>query len=312
MNTEKEKWILLILLSVIWGSSFILIKKSLEHFNPYEVGALRVLIAGIVLFPLAFLKRHQFPRKHTKWLIVAGITGNFIPMFLFPIAETKISSSIAGIINSMMPIFVILVGSLLWKFKSTKRQLIGVGISFTGACILALSGGESGNLKLVPIFLLLLATLFYAINSTTVKAKLSDIPAKVLSAYIFSFVLFLPSLVALILTGFFQYFQADESFFVGLGFVSLLSIFGTGLAMMLNYRLLSISTPLFASTVTLLMPIVAVIWGVLDHEKLTFLQIVGGVIIIAGLIFLRAKPTAIKEKTAVPRDLAVRNKSNKK
>ena len=290
MNPEKEKWVLLAILSIIWGSSFILIKKSLDHFNPYEVGALRVLIAGIILLPLAIMNIKKFPKKHFKWLILAALTGNFIPMFLFPIAETKVSSSIAGIINSMMPIFVIIVGALIWKFKTSKRQLLGVVISFTGACILAISGGEGGEIKLIPILLLLLATLCYAISTTTVKSKLNAIPAKTLSAFVFSFVLILPSLISLVFAGFFNDFEADKNLLVGLGFVSLLSIFGTGLAMMMNYRLLNISTPLFASTVTLLMPIVAVIWGVLDGEKLTLMQGFGGMIILAGLIFLRAKP----------------------
>ena len=300
MNPEKEKWILLIVLSIIWGSSFILIKKSLEHFNPYEVGALRVLIAGILLLPLAINNIKKFPRKNLKWLILAAVTGNFIPMFLFPIAETAVSSSIAGIVNSMMPIFVIIVGLLFWKFSTTKRQLFGVAISFTGACILAVSGGESGELKLIPIVLLLLATLGYAISMTTVKSKLNDIPAKILSAFVFSFVLIVPSLIALIIAGFFNDLHPDKGLFIGLGFVSLLSIFGTGLAMMLNYRLLNISSPLFASTVTLLMPVVAVLWGILDGEKLTPLQFVGGFIILAGLIFLRAK-TPTKEKPQDPK-----------
>ena len=290
MNPEKERWVLLIVLSVIWGSSFILIKKSLEHFNPYEVGALRVLIAGVLLLPLAIMNIRKFPKKHLKWLLLAAFTGNFIPMFLFPIAETKVSSSIAGIVNSMMPIFVIIVGSLFWKFSTSKRQLFGVAISFTGACILAFSGGPSGELKLVPIVLLLIATLCYAISITTVKSKLHMIPAKILSAFVFSFVLIVPSLSALVFAGFFNSVEPSKDFFIGLGFVSLLSIFGTGLAMMLNYRLLSISTPLFASTVTLLMPVVAVLWGILDEEKLTQMQGFGGVVILAGLIFLRAKP----------------------
>lgn len=290
MNPEKERWVLLVVLSVIWGSSFILIKKSLDHFNPYEVGALRVLIAGIILLPIAILNIKKFPKQHLKWLILAAITGNFVPMFLFPIAEEEISSSIAGIVNSMMPIFVIIVGSLLWKFSTTKRQLIGVAISFSGACILALSGGEGGELKLIPIVLLLVATLCYAISTTTVKSKLHDVPAKILSAFVFSFILILPSLISLIMAGFFENHEPNQDLLVGLGFVSLLSIFGTGLAMMLNYRLLSISTPLFASTVTLLMPVVAVIWGLLDGEKLTLMQGFGAIIILAGLIFLRAKP----------------------
>ena len=294
MNPEKEKWILLALLSIIWGSSFILIKKSLEHFNPYEVGALRVLIAGLVLLPVAIMNIRKFPKKNLKWLLLAAITGNFIPMFLFPIAETEVSSSIAGIINSMMPIFVIIVGALLWKFQTTKRQIIGVLISFSGACILAFSGGEGGEFKLIPILLLLLATLLYAISTTTVKSKLSDIPAKILSAFVFSFVLIFPSLIALVFAGFFNELKMDNNLLVGLGFVSLLSVFGTGLAMMLNYRLLSVSTPLFASTVTLLMPIVAIIWGILDGEKLTIMQGFGGVIILAGLIFLRQLPAKVK------------------
>lgn len=294
MNAEKEKWVLLILLSIIWGSSFILIKKSLEHFSPYQVGALRILIAGIILMPVAISKYRLFPKKHLKWLILAAFTGNFIPMFLFPIAETEVSSSIAGIINSMMPIFVIIVGALIWKFETTQRQITGVIISFTGVCTLAFGGGGGAGFKLFPIILLLLATLCYAVSTTTVKSKLMEVSSTVLSAFVFSFVLFLPSMIALVSTGFVSTFTFSRENMIGLGFVSLLSVFGTGLAMMMNYRLLKVSTPLFASTVTLLMPIVAIIWGILDGEKLTSLQFFGAAVIIAGLIFLRAK-TAIKK-----------------
>lgn len=294
MNADREKWVLLIVLSIIWGSSFILIKKSLDHFSPYQVGALRVLIAGIILMPIAISKYKLFPKKHLKWLLLAAFSGNFIPMFLFPIAETQISSSIAGIVNSMMPIFVIIVGTLFWKFETTKSQMIGVFISFTGVCMLAFGGGEGTVFKVFPILILLLATLCYAINATTVKSKLTDISSTALSAFVFSFVLFLPSVIALISTGFVSEFTFSKDNMIGLMFVSLLSVFGTGLAMMMNYRLLKVSTPLFASTVTLLMPIVAIIWGVLDGEKLTFLQFEGACIILAGLIFLRAK-TVVKK-----------------
>lgn len=289
ITLEREKWLLLIVLSIIWGSSFILIKKSLVHYTPYEVGALRILIAGIILMPIAVINIKKFPKKQLKWIIVAAVSGNFIPMFLFPMAQKMVSSSIAGIINSMLPILVIMVGALFWKFETTKRQIIGVAISFTGACIIAFSNGNGGDIKLFPVLLLLLAVLLYAVNVTTVKAKLQNISAKILSSFVFSFVLILPSFTSLILAGFIENFQPDEGHFIGLGYVSLLSIFGTGLAMMLNYRLLNIATPLFASTVTLLMPIVAIIWGVLDGEILTSGQIFGGVVIVSGLLFLRAK-----------------------
>lgn len=290
MNADKEKWVLLVILSIIWGSSFILIKKSLEHFNPFQVGSLRVLIAGIILLPIAISNYKLFPKKHIKWLILAAFTGNFIPMFLFPIAETEVSSSIAGIINSMMPIFVIIVGALVWRFETTKKQIIGTFISFTGVCILAFGGGDSGEFKLIPILLLLLATLCYALSTTTVKSKLMEVSSTVLSAFVFSFVLFFPSVIALTCTGFFSEFTFSKDNLLGLMFVSLLSVFGTGLAMMMNYRLLKVSSPLFASTVTLVMPIVAIIWGIIDGEKLTYLQFVGTAIIIGGLLFLRANP----------------------
>ncbi|MBL1221546.1 DMT family transporter [Chryseobacterium sp. L7] len=296
MNADKEKWILLIVLTVIWGSSFILIKKSLEHFNPYQVGALRVLIAGIILMPIAISKYKLFPKEHLKWLILAAFTGNFIPMFLFPIAETEVSSSIAGIINSMMPIFVIIVGALVWKFDTTKKQIIGTLISFAGVCLLAFGGdGEGGKFKLVPILLLLLATLCYAMSTTTVKSKLMGVSSTILSAFVFSFVLFFPSVISLAFTGFFSTFTFNEDNMTGLMFVGLLSVFGTGLAMTLNYRLLKVSTPLFASTVTLLMPIVAIIWGFLDGEKLSVLQFAGAAVIIGGLIFLRSKSGIVKK-----------------
>lgn len=290
MNADKEKWLLLATLSIIWGSSFILIKKSLDHFNPYQVGSLRVLIAGIILLPIAISNYKLFPKKHLKWLILAAITGNFIPMFLFPIAEKEVSSSIAGIINSMMPIFVIIVGALVWKFETTKKQIIGTLISFTGVCVLAFGGGNSGELKMIPILLLLLATLCYALSTTTVKSKLMEVSSVVLSSFIFSFVLIFPSIIALTSTGFFSEFSFSKDNMLGLMFVSLLSIFGTGLAMTMNYRLLKVSTPLFASTVTLIMPIVAIIWGIIDGEKLTIIQFIGAGIIIAGLIFLRSNP----------------------
>lgn len=289
LTKDREKWLLLSALSVIWGSSFILIKKSLTVYNPYEVGALRILIAGLVLLPIALLNIKKFPREQWKWLLLAALTGNFIPMFLFPMAQKMVSSSIAGIINSMLPILVISVGALFWKFKTTKNQLIGVAVSFTGACIIAFSNGNGDDIKILPVMLLLLAVLMYAINVTTVKSKLQGISAKILSSFVFSFVLIIPSFISLLLAGFTKDFTPDKAHFIGLGYVSLLSIFGTGLAMMLNYRLLNISTPLFASTVTLLMPIVAIIWGVLDGELLTRAQIVGGLIIVSGLLFLRAK-----------------------
>ena len=289
MNKEKEKWIILAVLSLIWGSSFILIKKSLEHFSPYQVGALRVLISGILLSPIAILNWKNFPIKQLKWLLLAAFAGNFIPMFLFPIAETKVSSSIAGIMNSMMPIFTIIVGAFFWGTKTTSKQILGILISFFGVVVLLFSGEDSSDMPLFYVGLLLFAAFLYAVSVTTVGAKLAHIPAKMMSSFVFFYVLFLPSLFSLYFSDFFKVFSFTKENMIGMGFVATLSVLGTGLAMMLQYRLMSISNPLFASTVTLLMPIVAVIWGVIDGESFTVLQAFGALIIFAGLIFLRKK-----------------------
>ena len=289
MKPEKEKWILLVILSLIWGSSFILIKKSLEHFTPYQVGALRVLISGVLLSPIAILNRSKFPIKSIKWLMIAAFAGNFIPMFLFPIAETKVSSSIAGIMNSMMPIFTIIVGAVFWKTKTTLRQILGILISFLGVTILLLSAKNSTEIPIFYVSLLLFAAFLYAVSVTTVGAKLTHIPAKIMSSFVFFYILSLPSLIALIFSDFFSTFSFSNGNLIGLAYVATLSIFGTGLAMILQYRLMSVSNPLFASTVTLIMPIIAVMWGIIDGETFTIIQFIGAAIIIAGLIFLRKK-----------------------
>lgn len=290
ISQNNSKWLLLALLSIIWGSSFILIKKSLTYFTPYQVGSLRIIIAGLFLLPIAIKNVKKFPKKNFKWLLVVSLLGSFFPAYLFPMAQEQLSensSSIAGIINSTVPIFVIIVGALFWKIKATKREIIGVLIGFIGVCILMASGGSAKELKFLPIFLLLLASCFYAISGTTIKANLQDLPSQVLSSFIFSYVLMIPGLIALSYTGFFQDFTIENM--KGIGYVSILSIVGTGLALMLYFKMINISSPLFASLVTLIMPIIAVIWGILDGESLSVLQSIGTMIIIGGLIFLRQK-----------------------
>ena len=287
-GANREKWILLVALTLIWGSSFILIKKSLLYYTPYQVGGLRVLIAGLLLLPLAVKHMKKFPRAQLKYLLIAAFSGNFIPMFLFPIAETRLSSSVAGIVNSMVPIFVIILGVLFYRTKTTLGQGLGTLISFVGVCILALGNQAEGQLEIVPLLLLLLATLLYAINGLTVKTHLYQIEPKILSAFVFGFILTVPSALSLLVSGFFTTENLSGAKVPGMLYVAMLSVFGTGLAMMLNYRLLRVSSALFASTVTLLMPIVALFWGVIDGETITLLQIVGGMVIIAGLLLLRS------------------------
>lgn len=291
MIKKYLKWVLLVLLSLIWGSSFILIKKSIHYFSPMQVGALRVFGAGLLLLPIALKNRHQFPKPLLKWVIIAGMCGNFFPMFLFPLAEMKVSSSIAGVINSLMPICVILLGFLFWNIKTSLMQIIGVLISVSGAYLLLYSGNSSEKIHYLEIAYLLLATLFYGMNTMISKMKLNHLPSLMLSSFIFGFILIIPSFLVLVFTDFFSSNYINTSHLEGFGYIALLSVFGTGLAMIIYYEIIRLSSPLFASTVSLLMPIVAVIWGFLDGEILGALQLVGALIILMGLLFLKAQKT---------------------
>ncbi len=289
-TSSQQKWILLAILSLIWGSSFILIKKSLSHgYSAYEIGSLRIIVTGLFLLPIAIKNRKLFPKKNLKWLLVVAIIGSFFPVYMFPVAQKEVSSSIAGIINSTVPIFVIIVGALFWKLKTSLKEIIGVLIGFVGVCILLAGGSMDTSFEIFPLFLLLLASCFYAISGTTVKTSLQDLSSKILSAFIYSFVLMIPALIALGFTGFFGRFTGSQDDLIGLGYISLLSVLGTGFALIFYYQLIKISSPLFASTVTLIMPVIAVIWGVLDGEILDIYQSVGSIIIFGGLLFLRQK-----------------------
>jgi drug/metabolite transporter (DMT)-like permease len=289
MNNKQLKWVLLLALSLIWGSSFILIKKSLEYFNYVELGGLRGLICGLLLLPVALANLKHLPKKDIGWVALAALSGNFIPLFLFPYAQQHVSSAIAGIINSLMPLMVVIVGALVWKLKTSKTQITGLLIGFLGAAILALNGQNNLELPLFYLLVMMVSTIFYAISINTVNAKLKHIKPHLLSAFVFGLVVMPPSFAVLSFTNFIQNFSFSTQYLAGLQYVALLSIVGTGLAMMMHYKLLSISNPLFASSVTLIMPIVAIFWGVLDGEHLGYLQAIGALLIILGLLFLRKK-----------------------
>jgi len=290
------KWVLLFILTLTWGTSFILIKKGVEYFHPMQVGALRITIAGLFLLPFGLVNLKYIPKKTIPWLILSGFLSNFLPMFLFPLAEVKISSSLAGILNSLVPIFVVIIGYFVFKIKSNRFQIIGTILGFLGAFLLIYfsnnhSSHTNSDSNFIYISFILLATISYAFSGLITKKYLNEIPSFKLSTVVFTF-LFLPSLLMLLFNDFYAEFQSvnlTKNALIGLGYVSILAIFGTAIAMILFYKLIQISSTVFAASVTYIMPIVAICWGIIDGESLKFNHFAGMAIILTGVYMIQFK-----------------------
>ena len=290
MIKENKKWVFLFLLALIWGSSFILIKKSLIGLSPMQLGSLRIIITGFILFIAGFNSFKNLSKSTIKWIALSGFLGTFFPAFLFAFAETEIDSAIASILNSIVPINTILFGFLAFNIISTKRQIIGVLIGFAGAILLISNGAAiNPNQNYWYAFLVIIATVMYAFNINIIKRHLQNIPP--LSIAVGNFiVIIVPAFLVLIYSGFFtQQVLQGPNFSISIFYVFLLSLFGTAIAKVLFNNLVQISTPVFASSVTYIMPIVAVFWGLLDNEVFSFWQGIATLIILGGVYLANSK-----------------------
>ncbi|MFT4847940.1 MAG: drug/metabolite transporter (DMT)-like permease [Sediminicola sp.] len=289
MKIYQSKWFYLILLSIIWGSSFILIKRGLVGLTEYQVGASRIVITSIFLFSIGFKSVKKIKKKHWIWIAISGFVSSFFPPFLFAMAQKHIDSSIASILNSFTPLATVIIGVVLFKIFSSKRQIWGVFIGLIGTVFLILAGsGVNENQNSWYSLLIIIATLGYAVNVNIIKRYLSDISALAVTTGNFIFV-FLPALVILYFSGFFETVFDSEEMQVSLGYVVILSLFGTAFAKVVFNKMVQIASPVFASSVTYTMPIVAVVWGLIDGEAFSFWQVIAAVIILLGVYLANRK-----------------------
>ena len=284
MFSANKKWIYLIILSLIWGTSFILIKKALIGLNPYQLGALRTIITGLFLFTAGYNSIKSIKKKDWKWIAISGFLGSFFPSFFFAIAETEIDSAVASILNSLVPLNTILLGLAVFKIASTRRQVFGVIIGFIGTAILILKGAElNPEQNYLYAGFVIASTLMYAANVNIIKRYLQDVKPLAIATGNYVAII-IPALIILCFTDFFAETTFKKpAFLSSIGYVVILSFFGTALAKVLFNKLVQISTPVFASSVTYLMPIVALIWGTLDGEDFSMLQAFASGIILIGV-----------------------------
>ena len=290
MNLQQRKWLFLILLSLVWGSSYILIKKALLGFQPIPLGALRITTSSILLLMVGFSSLKKIKKHQWKYIFYTAFLGTFFPVFLFSFAVQEIDSSIASMLNSFTPFNTFIIGILVFGFGFKKKQFIGILLGLIGTSILILKGAEMNpNQNYWFSLLAILATFGYAMNVNIVKKHLSDLDALAIITGNFLMML-IPAILVLFYSGFFSDFKGDELQMDSLLYVIILAVFGTGVAKVLYTKLVQISTPVFASSVTYLMPLVAIFWGSLDGEKLSVLQLFAGLLIMFGVYLVnRAK-----------------------
>ena len=287
MESKQLKWGYLLVLSLVWGSSFILIKKGLVGLSAIQVGSLRIIFAAIFLLLIGFKSLSKIPKGKWKYIALTSVFGTFVPAFLFALAQTEIDSSVSSILNSLTPLNTLILGALVFGISFQRRQVWGVFIGLTGSLLLVFNGAVNHpDQNYYYAILVVIASLCYAVNVNLIKRFLSDLAPLSITTGNFLFLIF-PALTILYFTGFYDVFtvkKVQHSVF----FIMILGVVGTGIANILFFKLIQISSPVFATSVTYLIPVVAFFWGLLDNEMLTPVQFFGAFIILIG-VYLSAK-----------------------
>lgn len=287
-NLAIRNWIILIFLGIIWGSSFILMKRALVSMNAVQLASIRIGVACLSFLPYIIFVWRKINWKDCYKYFIVGITTTGIPSFCFAIAQTKVSSATAGILNSLTPIFTLIIGILFFQTKFQFSKLLGVVIGFLGAGLLVITTGKDGESHFWYAMLILLATICYGINTNVVKKYFPNTNSLLVSAGAFVLVGF-PGVVYMFFAGdifgLIQNTNAHPSLWAAVS----LSLLCTVLANILFYDLVQKTSPVFGSSVTFLIPLVAIFWGIFDGEQFTSYHIISMVLIIAAIILLRKK-----------------------
>jgi drug/metabolite transporter (DMT)-like permease len=288
MNKVLGRWGLFLSLCFIWGSSFILMKLSLFDgrgmplLSAWQVGALRIASAGLVLLPYSIKGFRLMQGKQLRYVLLSGLLGSFLPAFLFCLAETRLDSAVTGMLNALTPIFVLMIGAVLYRQAVPRRQIWGVGLGFLGCVFLFMAQKSGTGVQWRYGLYVLLATVCYGLNVNLVRQYLGKVPALRIAAVAFAF-LIPPALAILWVTGFFSLPLFTTKYTLALASATLLGIAGTAVGSILFYRLVKQAGPVFASLVTYGIPFVALGWGLVYGESVTILQVLGLVVILVGV-----------------------------
>ncbi|MDX5428860.1 MAG: DMT family transporter [Bacteroidota bacterium] len=292
-------WAIFISLAIIWGSSFILMKRGLDAFDPYQIAAIRIGSAALFTLGIGFRRLKNLRRKDIWPLFLVGLMGNAIPYLLFPIAVTRIDTSVVGIINSLVPIFTLIIGLLWFKNPIKPSQFLGVTVGFIGAYFLI--NPDTATLERTGGFALfaVAATICYAISVNLIQDRLRHLDSLTITVLSLLSV-GIPYLIYLFLTDFTVVLTTHPKALASLGYVILLGVLGTGIAVIFFNYLIKMTSAIFASSVTYLIPVMAIFWGWLDGEPIGLRHAVGvmGILLGVYLVNLKKKPRQPKDDGA--------------
>lgn len=287
MKTISIKWVYLIALSIVWGSSFILMKYALLGLTPVQVGSLRMIITAIVLLIFGFNSLKTLSTKNWLHITVSAILGTLFPVFLFATAIKNMDSSLAAILNSFVPFNSLVIGAVFFGFTFFKRQVFGVFIGLLGTILLIVNGQTTFNISNYKYpLMILIASVGYAFNVNIVKRYLQEVKPIAITTGTFVVLLF-PALIILGSTDFFEKLEFTPVMNKSLLYITILSVVGTAIAKTFFNKLVQISSPVFSTAVTYLIPIVAVFWGFIDGERLSIFQILSGLLILLGVFLVK-------------------------
>lgn len=293
-------WLVLILLSLIWGSSFILMKEGLEGFDPLQLALIRMSVAALCLSPLALRHVRSIGGRELALLFVVGLTGSALPAFLYAKSETVLPTAVVGVLTSMTPIFSLLVAWLFFRQRFPRANVVGIVVGLVGAVALAMAGspeaGRTTNLAFAG--LVLIATISYGVNVNLVKNFFATRNMVMVTSIALSAVGW-PALIFLLTgTSFIENLRTNPAAPAALGYISILGAFGTGLSVLLFNQLLKDGTIIFATSVTYTIPIVAVLWGIFLREQFTTLHAVAFAVILLGVWLANRRPAAAPVSTS--------------
>lgn len=285
-----KSWSILIVLALVWGSSYILMKKALVVFEPMELAGLRILISSLFFLPFFIKNFKKIVWQNWKYYLIVGLLGSGFPALLFAFAQTKLNSSLTGILSSLTPLFTLITGILFFSKSINRNQVIGVIVGLSGALLLMALGNEQAQFDLQTLgftALVVLACLFYALSSNTVGSKLPNKSSFDISTSAFTFLL--PLGIAILCNEQVWIPLKQSNGLEGLAYVGVLSLGGTVAASVLFFHLVQIRDAVFASMVSYLIPIVALMWGFLDGEKISLIHAAGMTLILFGVFLTRKK-----------------------
>jgi drug/metabolite transporter (DMT)-like permease len=289
-SINKKALYIFTLLAIIWGSSFILIKKSLGVFDPIQIGSLRIIITFLALSPFAIKYLKKINTKDGLIIGVSALVGNFFPAYLFAFAQQGINSSTAGILNSLTPLFAMLIGLVFFKFQAKWWNYIGIMITLLGTYgLLSISGGQDFGFNLQYGGLILIASFGYGLQVNIIKHFLPHLPSFSIVVIQF-FIISIPALfILLFATDFVQIASLEKEFLEGLMYVGILAVIATAFALVLFYRLVKLVDPVFSSSVTYFIPAIATLWGLIDGETIGISYFLWVTVILIGVFIVNTK-----------------------